>query len=545
MPTTQLQRDPELSEEEKAKEEEVRAWVKSIQLDEGDDYAKWEQRFLDSPGCIARCLRAENWKVEGAKKRLQATLEWRRDYKPDLIPPDEIKEETEGGKIVVTGFTHGGLPVIYLRPAKENTEPSTTQVRHMIFQLERAIDLMPEGVSKLAMVISFAGASARSSPPMKITKSVIEILQKYYFERLGKALVINLPWYLKSFFATVSPFLDEQTRQKLQMNPKLTDVIPLEQLDAEYGGTYAFEYKHDVYLPAICKFCGIADDGTRTKERPGPVRTGTAATTATNMTTPAVTPALGTVDEEERGLAVEDSRADSASSRTAVSAGRAPSRLDDGGKGKTIAATEGKSESPLRHFFAMCRPGQHARDNFDDNAAAADTSRRSSMSSSASSSSRSWRSGWMKKKKSRRPAVERAQRDGNAETITDPTETAHLEKTFKDAEPQRAVAKDDPEILHALQHHFSKEAEEPAMPLGTPGIASPGLGKTSVADAAQEALRLMKKATSSQEDDGEATKHVIRAPTHDRAVDVVRPEALRSETVASSELVFSVSSRDQ
>jgi phenylacetate-coenzyme A ligase PaaK-like adenylate-forming protein len=58
--------------------------------------------------------------MEPAKKRLQETLEWRRDYKPDLIKPEEIQEETEGGKIVVTGFTKAGLPVIYLRPAREN-----------------------------------------------------------------------------------------------------------------------------------------------------------------------------------------------------------------------------------------------------------------------------------------------------------------------------------------------------------------------------------------------------------------------------------------
>lgn len=120
LPTTDLHRDPPLSEEQQTKEKEVRAWVKTIQLDESDDYAKWEQRFLDSPGCCARFLRAEDWKVEAAQKRLEETLKWRREYKPDLIPPSEIEEETEGGKIVVTGFTNGGLPVIYLRPAKEN-----------------------------------------------------------------------------------------------------------------------------------------------------------------------------------------------------------------------------------------------------------------------------------------------------------------------------------------------------------------------------------------------------------------------------------------
>lgn len=90
--------------------------------------------------------------MEEAKSRITETLEWRRDYKPDLIPPTEIAEETAGGKIVVSGFDKMGRPIMYLRPARENTDPSPTQIRHLVFQLERAIDLLPDGVSKVFLV---------------------------------------------------------------------------------------------------------------------------------------------------------------------------------------------------------------------------------------------------------------------------------------------------------------------------------------------------------------------------------------------------------
>lgn len=36
-------------------------------------------------------MRAVKWKLEDAKKRIKSTLEWRRDFKPDLIPPDEVR----------------------------------------------------------------------------------------------------------------------------------------------------------------------------------------------------------------------------------------------------------------------------------------------------------------------------------------------------------------------------------------------------------------------------------------------------------------------
>lgn len=38
-------------------------------------------------------MRAAKWDLEDAKKRIKATMEWRRDYKPDLIPPDEVSIE--------------------------------------------------------------------------------------------------------------------------------------------------------------------------------------------------------------------------------------------------------------------------------------------------------------------------------------------------------------------------------------------------------------------------------------------------------------------
>lgn len=44
-------------------------------------------------------MRASKWILRDAETRLQATLEWRREYKPDLIPPDEVKIEGETGKM--------------------------------------------------------------------------------------------------------------------------------------------------------------------------------------------------------------------------------------------------------------------------------------------------------------------------------------------------------------------------------------------------------------------------------------------------------------
>ena len=60
-------------------------------LPESDPYHPWERRWLTKSDTIPRYMRAAKWDLEDAKKRLKNTVEWRRDFKPDLIPPDEVR----------------------------------------------------------------------------------------------------------------------------------------------------------------------------------------------------------------------------------------------------------------------------------------------------------------------------------------------------------------------------------------------------------------------------------------------------------------------
>jgi len=60
-------------------------------LPESDPYHPWEKRFLSDPGCMPRYCRAAKWKMDNAKERIKGTLEWRREFKPDLIKPDHVK----------------------------------------------------------------------------------------------------------------------------------------------------------------------------------------------------------------------------------------------------------------------------------------------------------------------------------------------------------------------------------------------------------------------------------------------------------------------
>lgn len=249
--------------EQEEKIEQLRQYAFTLLLPETDPYYPWELRFLSDPGCMPRYMRAAKWKIANAQERIKGTIEWRREYKPDLIRPDEIAIEAQTGKIVLSGFDIDGRPVITMRPGRENTDPSPRQIRHLIYILERAIDLMPPGVETVVILVDYQSASTQSNPSIGTARKVLHILQSHYVERMGRAIVTKTPWWVNAFFTAITPFLDPITKEKMRFNPNLSEIIDIQQLDAEYGGQHNYELDFDIYWKTLIDFCHIAPDGTR------------------------------------------------------------------------------------------------------------------------------------------------------------------------------------------------------------------------------------------------------------------------------------------
>lgn len=143
--------------------------------------------------CLLRYLRATKWDKKDAEKRLLETLAWRRDYRVEALTPEHISPENETGKQILLGYDKEGRPCHYLNPGRQNTEPSPRQVQHLVFMLERVIELMPPGQETLALLINFKTSKSRgnSAPGLGLAREVLNIMQNHYPERLGKALIIN------------------------------------------------------------------------------------------------------------------------------------------------------------------------------------------------------------------------------------------------------------------------------------------------------------------------------------------------------------------
>jgi len=207
--------------------------------------------------CLLRYLRATKWNTPNALKRLQSTISWRREYGADTFSADYISPENETGKQLILGYDNEARPCLYLMPAKQNTKMSDRQIHHLCYMLDRTIDMMPPGQESACLLISFKGAGNGHVPTVAQARAVLNILQNHSPERLGKALISELPWYVATFFKLISPFIDPVTREKMKFNEDLRTYVPKQQLWSQHGGSkngeLNFEYDHDSYWPALDK----------------------------------------------------------------------------------------------------------------------------------------------------------------------------------------------------------------------------------------------------------------------------------------------------
>ncbi|CAL9733095.1 phosphatidylinositol transfer protein Pdr16p [Monosporozyma unispora] len=222
--------------------------------------------------CIIRYLNATNWNVDRSIDRLTHSLAWRREFginhlgeeNGDKITSELVGVENESGKQVVLGYDNDSRPILYLKPGRQNTKTSRRQVQHLVFMLERVIDFMPQGQGSLALLIDFKEYSDvpkvtgnSKIPPIGVGKEVLHILQTHYPERLGKALLTNIPWLAWSFLKLIHPFIDPVTRNKLVFDEPFNKYVNEKQLDSTYGGVLEFKYKHEVYWPHLIEMTSI------------------------------------------------------------------------------------------------------------------------------------------------------------------------------------------------------------------------------------------------------------------------------------------------
>ncbi|CAM9478645.1 unnamed protein product [Laminaria digitata] len=216
--------------------------------------------------CLARYLRARSGDVAKAAAMLSATLEWRREFGLPQVLKDEVNviaKENSTGKVYVSGFDRQGRPVLVMRPREENTQDHDGNIKHIVYQMERAraiLQRLSGGYGKVCIMIDYVGFSVRNASPMKTNMKTLRILQNHYPETLGVAYFVSPPFVFRSFWKVIYPFIDGDTKDKFCFVPgnakgdaaqkEFSKNFDLDQLEEAFGGTYTTKFDSSLYIRA-------------------------------------------------------------------------------------------------------------------------------------------------------------------------------------------------------------------------------------------------------------------------------------------------------
>lgn len=203
-------------------------------------------------------LAGKNDRVEGFR-RYYATLDWRRIEHVDSI----LKEPHSNFNFIKQHYPHffhgrgrNNEPVFYERPGQMNLKQLQkggitlrNLLRHYIFITEFQWQIIePNDTASSINVIDLAGIRMSDfvGDTIQFVKLASRMCAAHYPERAGSVLIVNVPAWFRMIWAVVQPIIDESTLRKIsvlrgndEIRNRLLEVIPIENIPPEYGGTSA------------------------------------------------------------------------------------------------------------------------------------------------------------------------------------------------------------------------------------------------------------------------------------------------------------------
>ncbi|KAM3380496.1 phosphatidylinositol transfer protein 3 [Capsicum galapagoense] len=227
--------DDTISEQDKKKISNLRAVVEKQDPSskEVDDFA------------IRRFLRARDLDVDKASAMLLKYLKWRRSFVPNgFISPSEIPNEIEHNKMFLQGVDKLGRPIAVVfggRHMQNKLGGLDEFKRFVVLALDKLCSRTSPGREKFVVIGDLKGFGYSNSDARAYI-GALSILQDCYPERLGKLIVVHVPYLFWTLWKILYPFIDNNTKKKISFveNKRLTETllqdIDESQLPEIYGG---------------------------------------------------------------------------------------------------------------------------------------------------------------------------------------------------------------------------------------------------------------------------------------------------------------------
>lgn len=205
---------------------------------------------------LRRFLYARELNVEKASAMFAKYRKWRQTFVPlGYIPETMIRDELMKNSVHMQGFDKRGRPiaVIFLArhiPCRKTIENLKC---HFVYIFDK-MSASSRGQTKFTIIADFDGWTYKNVD-IRGAIAVLEILQDYYPERLGKVYLIHRPYIFWAAWKIVSPFIDQVTREKIvfvedkHLNETLLNDIDESQLPEIYGGKLPLVKIQDCVVP--------------------------------------------------------------------------------------------------------------------------------------------------------------------------------------------------------------------------------------------------------------------------------------------------------
>ncbi|KAI9338146.1 CRAL-TRIO domain-containing protein [Obelidium mucronatum] len=231
-----------------------------------------EEAWATTDECSWRFLKANKFNVNKAEAALMKTLQWRREFRPTEITPEEVEEEFKSGKAFWSGYDKIGRPVIHLASSKLKSSDSARFQKFIIFNLENSSKLCPEGIFQVTRTGHAKGLTMFNGLSIPESIKLVSIVQSHYPEKLGCSIDFDPTWVMWAVSSIMTTFMDDSTKSKLHLasskpgvqagkrdssNSKaketggwvdnVEELVDASQLPIYLGGTYSIQYDHNVH----------------------------------------------------------------------------------------------------------------------------------------------------------------------------------------------------------------------------------------------------------------------------------------------------------
>jgi len=211
------------------------------------------RKMLSDDAMILRFLRARKFDLEKSYEMINNMLKFRLEFQKigvDALTSSSCENELKTGKSIFYKYDKSDRPVCYIRARLHDSgtsEPLENQ-RYCVLMMEYGRHLLRAPGETVTIVFDMTNTTVKNLD-LKSVQFMVQTLQNFYPESLGKVLVYNATWIVNGAWRIVRPWLDPVTAAKVVFVKKaeLLQDIPAENLPVEYAGQDPFVYDYTAY----------------------------------------------------------------------------------------------------------------------------------------------------------------------------------------------------------------------------------------------------------------------------------------------------------